>query len=77
MQVSDPAAIAEGLTELERNVARALLPMSWHGDKATPGINELERVGLMQVSRLGGRFKASPTPLGLAVREILQEQETT
>lgn len=79
-QCDDVVKLAEGLSEQQRSIAVSLCGNAWHGFRPTPGILELNALELMHIDALkdkyGGwrRFKARPTPLGIAVRAYLQQK---
>lgn len=77
--MSDIEKIAAALTDIERNVCRALCGNSWHGvGEMTPGLklmNDKEMIHLNVIKNIEGqiiRYKARPTPLGYAVRAHLE-----
>lgn len=79
MSQTDPRTIAAGLTEAQRSIVVALCGNAWNGQgQISPGIAIANGLELMHIDMLKSatgeplRYKAKPTPLGLAVRAILE-----
>jgi hypothetical protein len=74
------ADVAGRLTKAQRDIAVALCGNAWTGEEVTPGIRVMNSLEMMHIAVLKDgagrvkRFKAKPTPLGLAVRAHLIAQ---
>jgi hypothetical protein len=80
--MTDIAELAAKLTKMDKQIARALCGNAWDGEGTpSPGLARMETLGLMHIKALRRsdgtmtRYRAKPTPLGLALRAHL-EQET-